>query len=364
LCGTIAWKDIRVSSLLTLFFEALSVSCILVLAFIILFKHGFSVDTNAVDLKGVSIKGMDFAIVICIFSLVGFESATALGGEARDATRTVPRAVIWSLLITGAFMVFMSYVEVFATQHGPSLGSLAVPLNSIAGAYNVPIFRGLVSIGAIVSFFSLSLSCLNAGARIVFPLAGHGFLPRKLHASHPKNLTPHMALAAYGAVIMTVAVVLYAQGWNALTLFGDAGTLAAFGFLLAYFLIAIAAPFYLRKLGELRMRHVVIAVLGFLCLLVPTVGSFYPAPPSPINLFPYIFLGYMALGGSWLYLLNRTQPGTLVDIEASLERALEASVHAAVDEEHERLSIDQPPAYGLGAAARPGVTAATQPEQI
>ena len=68
---------------------------------------------------------MDFAIVICIFSLVGFESATALGGEARRPLRNVPRAVIWSLLITGAFMVFMSYVEVFATsQAGLDLGSL------------------------------------------------------------------------------------------------------------------------------------------------------------------------------------------------------------------------------------------------
>ncbi|HWF74047.1 MAG TPA: APC family permease [Solirubrobacteraceae bacterium] len=350
LCGIIAWKDIRISSLLTLVFEALSVACILVLAFIVLFRHGFSVDTHALELKGVSLKGMDFAIVICIFSLVGFESATALGGEAKDATRTVPRAVVWSLLITGAFMVVMSYVEVFATQHGPALGSLATPLNSIAGAYNVPVFRGLVSIGAIISFFSLSLSCLNAGARIIFPLAGHGFLPKRVHAVHPTNLTPHMALAAYGAVILTVAVVLYATGWNALTLFGDAGTLAAFGFLTAYFLIAIASPLYLKKLGELRRRNVVIAVLGFACLLVPTVGSFYPAPPYPVNLFPYIFLAYALLGGGWLFILSRRQPGTLADIEASLERALEASVHAAVDERGDGLSIDQPPAPAFAPA--------------
>ncbi len=46
LCGIIAWKDIRISSLPTLVFKALSVGLILVLAFIILFKHGFSVDTN------------------------------------------------------------------------------------------------------------------------------------------------------------------------------------------------------------------------------------------------------------------------------------------------------------------------------
>ena len=359
LCGFIAYKDIRVSSLLTLVFEALSVTCILVLAFIVLFKHGFSVDTSALKLKGVTIKGMDFAIVICIFSLVGFESATTLGGEARNPMRNVPRAVIASLLITGAFMVFMSYVEVFATQHGPSLGSLTAPLNSIAGAYNVPVFRGLVSIGAIISFFSLTLSCLNAGARIIFPLGGHGFLPKRLHAVHARNMTPHAALLTYLTIIVAVAFAFYAGGWNPLTIFGNAGTLAAFGFLTAYFLIAIAAPVYLKKLGEARRRHWLIAVLGFACLLVPTVGSFYPAPPSPVNLFPYIFLGYMLVGGGWLYMLSRMQPGTLTDIEASLERALEISVHEAVA--GDGLSIDQPPAFEFPSGVRPGITP-TQPD--
>ena len=356
LCGIIAYKDIRVSSVLTLVFEALSVGCILVLAFIVLFEHGFSVDTHALALHGVTIKGMDFAIVICIFSLVGFESATTLGGEAKDPMRNVPRAVIWSLLITGAFMVFMSYVEVFATQHGPSLGSLTAPLNSIAGAYNVPVFKGLVSIGAIVSFFSLTLSCLNAGARIIFPLGGHGFLPKRLNAVHSKNLTPHAALLSYLTLILAVGFAFYAGGWNALTIFGDAGTLAAFGFLTAYFLIAIAAPVYLKKLGEVRRRHWLVAVLGFAFLLVPLVGSFYPAPPSPINLFPYIFLGYMAIGGSWLFVLARMRTGTLADIERSLERSLEASVHASVAGHEAAEVASKGPAFEFtpaGAAARP-----------
>ena len=35
--------------------------------------------------------------MVCIFSLVGFESATALGGEARNPLRNVPRAVLASL---------------------------------------------------------------------------------------------------------------------------------------------------------------------------------------------------------------------------------------------------------------------------
>ncbi len=337
-CLTVAWKDIRVSSLLTLALESLSVTFILALAFVVLFKHGFSVDTQQLKLQGASFKGMDFAIVICIFSLVGFESATALGSEAKNPLRNVPRAVKWSLLITGAFMVFMSYVEVFATkQMGVSLSSLSTPLTNIATAYNVSFFHVPIALGAMVSFFSLSLSCLNAGARIIFPLGGHGFLPRRLHSVHQRNMTPHVALATYGVLILVVAIVFNATGTSPLTIFGDAGTLAAFGFLFAYYMISVAAPFYLRKIGELRRRHIAVAVAACVCLLVPTIGSFYPAPPSPINLFPYIFLGYMLLGGAQLYRMHRTQPAALPAIQRDLERALAASAHdiAVSEEEHE-----------------------------
>jgi amino acid transporter len=337
-CLTIAWKDIRISSLLTLALEAISVTIILALAAVVLFKHGLSVDTAQLKLQGVSLKGMDFAIVICIFSLVGFESATTLGGEAKQPLRNVPRAVIWSLLITGAFMVFMSYIEVFATHEmGRSLSSFSTPLTEISAAYGVSFFKVPVALGAMVSFFSLSLSCLNAGARIIFPLSGHGFLPRQAHAVHTKNMTPHVALASYGAVILVIAMVLHATGTGPLTIFGDAGTLAAFGFLFAYFMITVAAPFYLRKLGEIRGRHVLVAVLAFVCLMVPTVGSFYPAPEWPINLFPYIFLVYMLVGGGRLYWMHRTQPASLSGIQRDLERALDASAHeiALSEEEHQ-----------------------------
>jgi amino acid transporter len=108
---------------------------------------------------------------------------------------------------------------------------------------------------------------------------------------------------------------------DALTIFNDAGTLAAFGFLLAYFMLSIAAPIYLRRLGELKRRNVVISTLAVLFLLVPTIGSFYPLPPYPVNLFPYIFLGYLALGGLWLFIVSRRRSGILAEIETNLELA-------------------------------------------
>ena len=320
-CWFIAYKDIRVSAILTMVLEAASVACIIALACVILFKHGFKVDTQQLSLSGISARGMGLAIVACIFSLVGFEAATTMGGEAKNPKRNVPKAVIASLLITGAFMVFMAYVEVGGTSnHGA--GWTGGPLNFLAGAYGVNFFKIPVSIGAMASFFSLTLSCLNSGSRIIYPMARHGIFSGHLGKAHATNRTPHVAVSVYIGMIFVVPAFLMIFT-NPLTAFGDSGTLAAFGFLVAYYLITVAAPMYLKKLGELRTMDVVVSALAVAFLLVPTIGSFYPLPPWPVDTFPYIFLGWMAIGGTWLYVQSRRRQGILADIEADLERTPE-----------------------------------------
>ncbi len=329
-CWIIAYKDIRVSTILTMILDGASVACITALAFVILFKHGFHVDTQQLTLSGVNVRGMGLAVVACIFSLVGFEAATTMGSEAKNPTRNIPRAVIASLLITGAFMVFMAYVEVAGTGNYGSDWT-AAPLNFLAQAYGVSWFRIPVSIGAMVSFFSLTLSCLNSGARIMYPMARHGILSGHLGRAHATNRTPHIAVTVYIGMIFTLPAFLMIFT-NPLTAFGDAGTLAAFGFLVAYYLITVAAPAYLKKQGLLRRRDVVIAGIAVLCLMVPTVGSFYPLPAWPVYLFPYIFLTYMVVGGTWLFVVNRRQPGILGDIESDLERTPEPAGDVGADE--------------------------------
>lgn len=319
-CWYVAFKDIRVSSVLTLLLEAASVTAILSLAFIVLFKHGFQVDTAQVKLQGVGLRGMGLAIVASIFSLVGFESATALGGEARNPLRNVPKAVIWSLVLTGVFFVVMSYVEVAGTRHyGTSLASIGAPLNVLAKIYGVSAFRIPISMGAMVSFFGLSLSCLNAGSRILYPMAQHVVFPEALGRAHHKNQTPHVAITVY--ILVMVAIPTGLQAFTStLNIFDDAGTLAAYGFLLAYFMISIAAPVYLHRRGELRPGHVVMTVMAVLCLLVPAIGSYYPVPSMPVASFPFIFLAYMAVGGSWLYLRSRSNRSLFLEIAADLAR--------------------------------------------
>ena len=57
--------------------------------------------------------------------------------------------------------------------------------------------------------------------------------------------------------------------------------------------------------------------------MVPLVGLFYPLPVFPVDIFPAIFAAFMLLGGGGCSCSTERVPGTLVDIEASLEAALQ-----------------------------------------
>src|SRR5260370_18574131 len=108
----LGYRDIRLSSGLMLVIEGLSCALILLLCGIVLFGQKSMFDTNQITLQGASFSGISLGVVVAIFSLVGFECATAFGEEARNPFQTIPRAVLFSLLLTGVFFVIVTYSEV------------------------------------------------------------------------------------------------------------------------------------------------------------------------------------------------------------------------------------------------------------
>ncbi len=85
-------------------------------------------------------------------------------------------------------------------------------------------------------------------------------------------------------------------------------------------------------------------MIACLALAVPTVGSFYPVPAFPIDIFPYIFVAWMAIGGSWLYALSRRQKHMFAAIEVDLEASMAASVQSHHEEMGTLVTFDRPPA--------------------
>jgi len=170
-----------------------------------------------------------------------------------------------------------------------------------------------------LTFFSLSLSCLNAGARILFPMGRHGVLHKRIGRSHTVNKTPHVAVTITIMLMVLVPTIMLLWGTATQDAFNDVGTFGAIGFLTAYFLISIASPVYMFREKSLKFRHIVVSLLAVLCLLYPAISLFYPLPAFPVDLFPYIFLAYMAIGIVWLFVMSRRSPGIIESIEHDLE---------------------------------------------
>jgi hypothetical protein len=64
-------------------------------------------------------------------------------------------------------------------------------------------------------------------------------------------------------------------------------------------------PHTYKRMGQLNGGALALSVASVVLLLVPAVGSVYPVPSWPVNIFPYIFLAYVAVGMVWFMVLRR-----------------------------------------------------------
>ncbi|MBV9645878.1 MAG: APC family permease [Candidatus Eremiobacteraeota bacterium] len=320
----ISYYDIRLSTITLLALETASVSLITLLI-VIVFAHRGIVDAEQLTLKGSSLSAIGLGAVIAVFSLVGFESATSLGEEAKSPLQTIPAAVIWSVIIAGLFFVVCVYAEILGTRGFPTtLDKLTTPLNTLSDIVRAPYLKIPIDIGALFSSFSVALASLNGGARVIFTMGRSGLLSRRLGTTHDLHKSPHVALSLFALANFAVAalmLVVFRLSPN--DAFNDTATLSAFGFVAIYLFIAVGAPFYLRRRGEMRPKHVALAVVTVLLLLLPAWGSVYPVPPAPANLFPYLFLAYFVIGAAWLW--SRSARAQIVETDIGVLPAAETA---------------------------------------
>jgi amino acid transporter len=160
---------------------------------------------------------------------------------------------------------------------------------------------------------------MNAGARVMFAMGRHRFFHSATSAAHEVHGTPHVSLGVMAAVMFAVVTgSKLVFGLPVLDQFNYAGTLGAFGFLGAYFLVTISAPLYVKSRAELRPKDIALCVAALALMLIPTVGSVYPVPDGPVRYFPYIFLAYLAVGAGRVLWIRQRAPEHLSQIRAEL----------------------------------------------
>ena len=196
-------------------------------------KGNFISHPDAGSVVGIHNAGWAFVqATVAILILVGFESVTAFGGEAKNAKRDVPKAVIISLLVQGAFCYLIEY---FAANYFLSTG---YPMGTASGS-SAPIGDMMVIIGnaafgqgggrtfmlveaftVFLAIIATTLSCMNTGARVTYAMGKDEEVPEHFGMLHSENLTPHRAiwfLAIISAVVGVISVSM---------LFGDAPALS------------------------------------------------------------------------------------------------------------------------------------------
>jgi amino acid transporter len=302
----IAARDVKISARLMLWFEAASLLVILTVIVLVLGRHGPHADTAQFQLRGVSGSGLRLGLVLALFSFVGFESATTLGAEAVNPLRTIPRAVIQSAIIAGVFFTLCAYTEVLGFHiAGQDLGTSQAPMHVLASVGGVPVFGTLIDIGAMVSMFAGTLACITAAARVLLLMSHNGLVHGGLRATHISKETPVRAVLVTGTATMLPVVVLAARHASGLDVYGWMGSLATYGFIVAYALVCVAVPRYLRERGVHWAGARIIPWLAFVAMLLALVGNLYPVPEGPYGKLPYVYLGVLAAGMLWFLVARR-----------------------------------------------------------
>ena len=276
---------------------------------------------------------------IAILILVGFESVTAMGEEAKNAKRDIPRAVLLSLAIQGAVCYLFEYFAANYLLHNgytiPNAGASGAPLGDMMLLTGTWLFgsaaagKAFMLVQASTVFLALigtTLSCINTGARVTYAMGRDEEVPSHFGLVHGRTLSPHRAiwtLAIISAIIGIITVVIYLGGttpaaldkhnlWYSFGIFSPATyaklpntlviitLISNFGTFLLYMTTCVIAIVAFREHHSFSgFKHVVIPVFGLLanlaCMLFYLIGPFTVSGMSWKE--PYIALGVAAVWG-------------------------------------------------------------------
>jgi amino acid transporter len=146
-------------------------------------------------------------------------------------------------------------------------------------------------------------------------MARHRLLPAAAGRAHATHGTPYIAVVVSALLVLGMPLALFFFGSTLLDIYGYFGTLATFGFLMAYILISIAGPLELRREKALSAGALGLALITIVLLMIPAVGSVYPLPPAPMSYLPVIFVGLLGIGTVWFLYLRAFQPDRFRAVE-------------------------------------------------
>lgn len=257
-------------------------------------------------------KGIGLGFPLAVYMFVGWENSAMLAEETTNPRRNVPRALIIGTVSIGILYMFLSFATETAFHNDvKALSASSMPFvdafkASAAGLLIVGYLAGITSI------FSSLIGLTNAQARILFSSSREGLLPQFFGKIHPQYRTPYTAMWTF--IVVALLVVLGFGTFfkiDPVTLFGDTGTLGTIPIIITYLLTNLALPIYMWRYHREDFNaftHLILPVVGTVCMLFPLWGLVQPGQPYPYNLYPKLVLGLLILSIIYGIFLSKKNP--------------------------------------------------------
>ncbi|MDZ7668699.1 MAG: APC family permease [Gammaproteobacteria bacterium] len=156
-----------------------------------------------------SIQHLLYATALMFVAYTGYARIATMGEEVRDPGRTIPRAIIATLIVSAGLYVLVAVAAlgaVPADQLGAVAQREAVPLEVAAGAMGTPGLRTLVAVGAITAMLGVLLNLVLGLSRVALAMGRRSDLPPVL-AGVSTSGTPRMAVAGIGLLVAGIALL-------------------------------------------------------------------------------------------------------------------------------------------------------------
>jgi APA family basic amino acid/polyamine antiporter len=222
LCCLLLMRGARESTMINAIMVVIKIAVLIL--FVVIGISGFSSD-NLEPFAPFGIAGIGAAASMIFFSYIGMDAVSTAGEEVHNPRRTLPLAIIIALFTVTGLYVLVALVGVGAqpwTEFEGQEAGLAVILRNLTGAAWP---SAVLSAGAVISIFSVTLVVLYGQTRILFAMARDGLLPEMFHKVDPRTLTPVRNTAIVGVFVALLAALVPLDVLANLT---SMGTLVAF----------------------------------------------------------------------------------------------------------------------------------------
>ncbi|WP_328856611.1 APC family permease [Williamsia herbipolensis] len=244
-------RGIRLSARVSLVVEAVAVAILLIVALVVAVSVRGQVDLSDVVVAPSGVTNFAAGVALATCALIGFESAASLSVEARHPLRSVPAAIRGSLVI-GAVVVLIATAAQAAGRsavHPIPTGSNA-NLDRLVQGIGAGWLAPVVDLGVVASFLACTLACVTALARLLLSLSREGVISSRVGQTHLQRKTPTIAIAASMTVIVTAPVAMALTRVYLGSIIGALATAPVIGFIASYVSVSVAAPVFLRRMGE------------------------------------------------------------------------------------------------------------------